>query len=102
MKIPASSLKIGDTLSAYGDRVIAIGRAPNFRKVRITRVYPDGKVRTGEWWRSTLIGVREQEKIGKPQVDQYSERSRQRQFAEEQSRESVFTRPCESIVDVDN
>ena len=59
MKIPASSLKIGDILSAYGDRVIAIGRAPNFRKVRVTRVYPNGKLRVGEWWRSTLIEIRE-------------------------------------------
>lgn len=59
MKVPASSLKIGDVLSCYGDRVIAIGRAPNFRKVRVTREYPDGRVRIGEWWRSTLIGIRE-------------------------------------------
>lgn len=59
MKVPASSLKIGDVLSCYGDRVIAISRAPNFRKVRVTREYPDGKVRTGEWWRSTLIEIRE-------------------------------------------
>lgn len=57
-KVPASSLKIGDVLSAYGDRVVGIARAKNFRKTRVTREYPDGRVRTGEWWRSTLIGVR--------------------------------------------
>lgn len=57
MKVPASSLQIGDALSIYGDTVIGISRAPNFRKVRVTRRYPDGKVRTGEWWRSTLISI---------------------------------------------
>ncbi len=35
------------------------------------------------------------------QVSAYLEKSRQAEFAEEQSRESVFTRPVESIVDVE-
>lgn len=36
------------------------------------------------------------------QVDDYLEKARQSEFAREQSRESVFTRPMESIVDADN
>jgi hypothetical protein len=35
-------------------------------------------------------------------VDTYLEKARQAEFAREQSRESVFTRPTESIVDADN
>jgi hypothetical protein len=35
-------------------------------------------------------------------VSDYLEKARQVEFAEEQSRESVYTRECGSIVDVDS
>ena len=41
---------------------------------------------------------RETEKI----ISEYLKNSRQVKFTNEQSKESVFTRPIESIVDVDN
>lgn len=43
-----------------------------------------------------------QKRVTDKQVGDYLEKSRQAEFAEEQSRESVFTRPIESIVDADS
>ena len=43
-----------------------------------------------------------QKRETKKMVDTYLEKVRQAEFAEEQSKESVFTRPTESIVDADN
>lgn len=43
-----------------------------------------------------------QKRATEKQVGDYLEKARQAAFAEEQSRESVFTRPTESIVDADN
>jgi len=43
-----------------------------------------------------------QKRAANKQVGDYLEKARQAKFAEEQSKESVFTRPVKSIVDVDN
>ncbi len=58
MKVPASSLQVGNVLACFGDRVTAVTYCrTNFRKVCVTRVYPSGRVKTGEWFKSTLIEI---------------------------------------------